>query len=92
MRIPPRPWPLPSARLVAADIEWTHGSGQEVRGLIVALLLHLTGRPEAARAYADHAGEPWTGAPAPRRKDGFRGVYADWKIDYGPTGHLLTMV
>lgn len=92
MRIPPRPWPLPRARLVAADIEWTRGSGQEVRGLIVALLLLLTGRPEAARAYADHAGEPWTGAPAPRRKDGFRGVYADWKIDYGPTGHLLTMV
>jgi hypothetical protein len=25
-------------------------------------------------------------------KDGFCGVYADWKIDYGPTGHLLTMV
>lgn len=25
-------------------------------------------------------------------KDGFCGVYADWKIDYGPTDHLLTMV
>jgi hypothetical protein len=25
-------------------------------------------------------------------KDGFCGVYADWKIDYGPTSHLLTMV
>ncbi|MFJ3576056.1 hypothetical protein [Streptomyces rubiginosohelvolus] len=23
-------------------------------------------------------------------KDGFCGVYADWKIDYGPTDHLLT--
>ncbi|MER6916102.1 hypothetical protein ABT354_30900 [Streptomyces sp. NPDC000594] len=25
------------------------------------------------------------------RKDGAVGVYADWKIDYGPTDHLLTM-
>ncbi|MFJ3816519.1 hypothetical protein [Streptomyces sp. NPDC090056] len=25
-------------------------------------------------------------------KDGFCGVYADWKIDYGPTDHLLAMV
>ncbi|MER6672897.1 hypothetical protein [Streptomyces sp. NPDC000983] len=25
-------------------------------------------------------------------EDGFCGIYADWKIDYGPTGHLLTMV
>ncbi|MGV9310588.1 hypothetical protein ACWDR0_00130 [Streptomyces sp. NPDC003691] len=24
--------------------------------------------------------------------DGFCGVYADWKIDYSPTGHLLTLV
>jgi hypothetical protein len=26
------------------------------------------------------------------QKDGAAGVYADWKIDYGPTDHLLTMV
>ncbi|MET9126872.1 hypothetical protein [Streptomyces sp. NPDC004528] len=26
------------------------------------------------------------------QKDGAVGVYADWKIDYGPTDHLLTMV
>ncbi|MFF2775464.1 hypothetical protein ACFVU3_11190 [Streptomyces sp. NPDC058052] len=25
-------------------------------------------------------------------EDGFSGVYADWKIDYVPTDHLLTMV
>ncbi|WP_405849556.1 hypothetical protein OG211_20510 [Streptomyces niveus] len=25
-------------------------------------------------------------------EDGFCGIYADWKIDYGPTDHLLTMV
>ncbi|MGW2276280.1 hypothetical protein [Streptomyces yangpuensis] len=24
-------------------------------------------------------------------KDGFCGIYTDWKIDYGPTDHLLTM-
>ncbi|MEV4682240.1 hypothetical protein [Streptomyces kurssanovii] len=26
------------------------------------------------------------------QKDGAVGIYADWKIDYGPTDHLLTMV
>ncbi|MBC9718294.1 hypothetical protein H9Y04_37795 [Streptomyces sp. TRM66268-LWL] len=25
-------------------------------------------------------------------EDGFCGVYVDWKIDYGPTEHLLAMV
>ncbi|MDG5806053.1 maleylpyruvate isomerase family mycothiol-dependent enzyme [Streptomyces ossamyceticus] len=65
MRIPPRPWPLPRTWLIATDIEWARGSGQEVRGPIAALLLHLTGRPEAALAYAGHAGESWPGAPAP---------------------------
>lgn len=25
-------------------------------------------------------------------EDGLCGIYADWKIDYGPTDHLLTMV
>lgn len=61
MRMPPRPWPLPKARLVATDIEWTRGNGQEVRGPIAALLLLLTGRPEAARVRAERAGEPWMG-------------------------------
>jgi hypothetical protein len=26
------------------------------------------------------------------QRDGAAGVYADWKIDYGPSDHLLTMV
>ncbi len=51
MRFPPRPWPLPQARLVATDIEWTRGEGEEVRGPIAGLLLLLTGRPEAAREW-----------------------------------------
>lgn len=25
-------------------------------------------------------------------RDGFTGVWADWKIDYSPAGHLLSMV
>lgn len=62
MRVPPRPWPLPKARLVATDIEFARGSGREIRGPIAALLLLLTGRPEAAREWAGRAGEPWTGA------------------------------
>ncbi len=52
MRFPPRPWPLPRARLVATDIDWTRGAGEEeVRGPIGGLLLLLTGRPEAAREW-----------------------------------------
>ncbi|MFJ6390163.1 maleylpyruvate isomerase family mycothiol-dependent enzyme [Streptomyces sp. NPDC091972] len=66
MRFPPRPWPLPKARLVATDIEWTRGAGEEVRGPIASLLLLLTGRPEAARQWAERAGEPWTGVTASR--------------------------
>ncbi|MCX4697826.1 maleylpyruvate isomerase family mycothiol-dependent enzyme [Streptomyces sp. NBC_01373] len=56
MRVPPRPWPLPKARLVATDIEWTRGDGAEIRGPIAALLLLLTGRPEAAREWCELAG------------------------------------
>ncbi|WLW52124.1 maleylpyruvate isomerase family mycothiol-dependent enzyme [Streptomyces sp. YU58] len=66
MRFPPRPWPLPKARLVATDIAWTRGEGKEIRGPIAALLLLLTGRPEAAREWCERAGEPWTGVAAPR--------------------------
>jgi uncharacterized protein (TIGR03083 family) len=32
-------------RLVAADLDWTHGDGPEVRGSAEALLLAITGRP-----------------------------------------------
>ncbi|MFJ3622013.1 hypothetical protein ACIPSH_28245 [Streptomyces iakyrus] len=66
MRFPPRPWPLPKARLVATDIEFTRGAGPEVRGPITALLLLITARQEAAREWAERAGEPWTGDTAPR--------------------------
>ncbi|ANS68072.1 hypothetical protein SLINC_5848 [Streptomyces lincolnensis] len=66
MRLPPRPWPLPKARLVATDIEWTRGEGEEIGGPIAALLLLLTGRPEAAREWCERAGEPWTGVATPR--------------------------
>ncbi|MFF4364227.1 maleylpyruvate isomerase family mycothiol-dependent enzyme [Streptomyces sp. NPDC001604] len=69
MRVPPRPWPLPHARLVATDIEWARGeAGEEIRGPVAALLLLLTGRPEAARAWFERAGAgeaeepPWTTA------------------------------
>ncbi|MEH0639286.1 maleylpyruvate isomerase family mycothiol-dependent enzyme [Streptomyces bottropensis] len=65
MRMPPRPWTLPKGRLVATDIEWTRGDGQEVRGPIAALLLLLTGRPEAAKVWAERAGVSWMGIPAP---------------------------
>ncbi|WP_369233173.1 maleylpyruvate isomerase family mycothiol-dependent enzyme [Streptomyces sp. R21] len=48
MRFPPRPWPLPRARLVATDVEWARGEGEEISGPISALLLLLTGRTAAA--------------------------------------------
>lgn len=66
MRIPPRPWPRPKARLVATDIEWARGDGREIRGPIAALLLLLTGRPEAAGEWAARNGEPWSGAATGR--------------------------
>ncbi|WP_329267500.1 maleylpyruvate isomerase family mycothiol-dependent enzyme [Streptomyces pseudovenezuelae] len=66
MRFPPRPWPLPKARLVATDIAWTRGAGEEIRGPVTSLLLLLTGRPEAAREWAERTGEPWTGVAASR--------------------------
>ncbi|PWI20490.1 maleylpyruvate isomerase family mycothiol-dependent enzyme [Streptomyces sp. Act143] len=55
MRFPPRPWPLPKARLVATDIEWTRGEGAEISGPVRALLLLLTGRTEAAAPWLDGA-------------------------------------
>lgn len=55
MRFPPRPWPLPKARLVATDIAWTRGEGEEISGPISALLLLLTGRTEAAAPRLDGA-------------------------------------
>lgn len=49
---------------------------------------------EAAVAFslADDGSVRWVTLGLRCIKDGFSGVYADWKIDYGPTDHLLTMV
>lgn len=55
MRFPPRPWPLPRARLFATDIDWERGEGREVRGPIAALLLLLTGREAAASPHLTSA-------------------------------------
>ena len=50
---------LRGIRLVATDVDWAAGSGEEVRGPIASLLLILTGRPEglasvtAPRGFAD---------------------------------------
>lgn len=68
MRWPP-PFParriLSGYRLVATDVDWTHGTGPEVRGPIDALLLASTGRP-AALAHLTGDGHPalaeWLGA------------------------------
>jgi hypothetical protein len=38
---------IDGVRLVATDTEWSHGSGPEVSGPIVALLLAMTGRKAA---------------------------------------------
>ncbi|WP_030785440.1 maleylpyruvate isomerase family mycothiol-dependent enzyme [Streptomyces sp. NRRL S-920] len=55
MRFPPRPWPLPKARLVATDTDWARGTGEEIRGPVSALLLLLTGRTAAAEERLDRA-------------------------------------
>ncbi|MFK4688409.1 hypothetical protein [Streptomyces pristinaespiralis] len=41
LRFPPRPWPLPKARLVATDR--ARGTGEKIRAPISALLMLLTG-------------------------------------------------
>ncbi|MER6672307.1 maleylpyruvate isomerase family mycothiol-dependent enzyme [Streptomyces sp. NPDC000983] len=41
---PLRLWPRPRARLVATDIEWSWGEGEEVRAPIADLLMRLTER------------------------------------------------
>ncbi|WAZ27210.1 maleylpyruvate isomerase family mycothiol-dependent enzyme [Streptomyces cinnabarinus] len=46
-RFPLRLWPRPRARLVATDIEWEAGEGEEIRAPIATLLLLLTGRTPA---------------------------------------------
>ncbi|MGW2237075.1 hypothetical protein [Streptomyces sp. NPDC001759] len=58
MRFPPRPWPLPGKRLVATDIAWTRGAGEEVRGPIAGLLLLPAGRPEGAREWLGRTSVP----------------------------------
>ncbi|MFH8931175.1 hypothetical protein ACH4D4_29420 [Streptomyces pristinaespiralis] len=46
MRFPPRPWPLPKARLVATDTDRARGTGEKIRAPISALLMLLTGRAQ----------------------------------------------
>jgi uncharacterized protein (TIGR03083 family) len=40
-------WRARGVRLVATDVDWSHGSGQEVRGPGEALLMAMAGRPHA---------------------------------------------
>ena len=47
---------LRGMRLVATDVAWAAGSGDEVRGPIGALLLLLTGRPAALGALSGSSG------------------------------------
>ncbi|MEV5479206.1 hypothetical protein AB0L66_43910 [Streptomyces sp. NPDC052207] len=45
-----------------------------------------------AFSLADDGSVRWVTVGLRCRKDGAVGVYADWKIDYAPTDHLLTKV
>ncbi|MFI6440260.1 hypothetical protein [Streptomyces sp. NPDC050759] len=45
-----------------------------------------------AFSLADDESVRWVTVALRCQKDGAVGVYADWKIDYGPTDHLLVMV
>ncbi|MFJ6940188.1 maleylpyruvate isomerase family mycothiol-dependent enzyme [Streptomyces sp. NPDC101132] len=72
MRFPPRPWPLPQARLVATDVEWSRGEGEEIRGPVAALLMLLTGRAPAVEGRLERGAgpagpePPGDGVPAPQ--------------------------
>jgi hypothetical protein len=40
-------WRARGVRLVATDVDWSHGRGPEVRGPGEALLMIMAGRPDA---------------------------------------------
>ena len=40
-------WRARGVRLVATDVDWSHGKGPEVRGTGEALLMIMAGRPDA---------------------------------------------
>jgi len=42
-------WRVRGVRLVATDVDWSHGKGPEVRGPGEALLMVMAGRPDALR-------------------------------------------
>ncbi len=42
-------WRVRGVRLVAEDVDWSHGTGPEVRGPGEALLMVMAGRPDALR-------------------------------------------
>ncbi|MEU1403253.1 hypothetical protein ABZ471_12985 [Streptomyces sp. NPDC005728] len=45
-----------------------------------------------ASSLGDDGSVRWVTVGLRCNRGGFCGVYADWKIDYSPTHHLLTMV
>jgi uncharacterized protein (TIGR03083 family) len=42
-------WRVRGARLIATDLDWSHGKGPEVRGPGEALLMVMAGRPDVLR-------------------------------------------
>ena len=42
-------WHARGVRLVATDLDWSHGKGPEARGSAEAVLMVLAGRPSVAR-------------------------------------------
>jgi uncharacterized protein (TIGR03083 family) len=42
-------WRVRGVRLIATDVDWSHGKGPEVRGPGEALLMVMAGRPDALR-------------------------------------------
>jgi uncharacterized protein (TIGR03083 family) len=42
-------WRVGGVRLIATDVDWSHGKGPEVRGPGEALLMVIAGRPDALR-------------------------------------------
>ncbi|SMD22073.1 maleylpyruvate isomerase family mycothiol-dependent enzyme [Kibdelosporangium aridum] len=48
-------------RLIATDLDWSHGAGPEVRGTAEALLMLLTGRPVTASDFTGPGAETLSG-------------------------------
>lgn len=87
---------LSACALAAAAAGSSPIGGSSGRTLILARACCPRRSEEFERAVASSLGDEvsvrWVTIGRQCQKDGALGIYADWKIDYSSTDHLLTVV